>query len=144
MTATSQITDNRPPPRRRGTFNLFTPGIPWYRDVRILRIIAQLVFVVLFFGSLYILFSNLVKNLNASNLSLDFEVYKRPFNVAVSEGLSLTEPWTWTANTTQIGQGIWVVLIVLLLYFVYQAIQQYRESELKAQTVIIGVILAVL
>ncbi|MBC8099099.1 MAG: ABC transporter permease subunit [Armatimonadetes bacterium] len=82
---------------------LFTPGIPWYRDVRVLRVLAQVVFVILLTLALYVLFANLVTNLQESNLALDFAVYKRPFNVAISDGISLTEPWLWTTNTDALG-----------------------------------------
>lgn len=140
--STTQFNENRPPPRRRQVWSLFTPGIPWYRDLRIIRIIAQLVFVVLFFGAIYFLISNLVNNLNASNLSLNFDVYKRPFNVAIAEGLSITETWTWAQNTPLMGQVIWVGLILLLLYFGYEAFQQYRRHDLKFSTVIIALVLA--
>jgi general L-amino acid transport system permease protein len=130
MAATTNVSDNRPPPNRRQVVGFFTPGVPWYRDIKIIRIIAQIVFAILFIGAGYVLFDNLVRNLSASNLSLDFGVYRRPFNVAVSEGLSLTETWTWAENTDALGLGLWVLLLAALLFSAFTVFRQYRRKHL--------------
>jgi general L-amino acid transport system permease protein len=142
MAATTNVSDNRPPPDRRQSISLFTPGVPWYRDVKVLRILAQLVFVVLFIGAGYVLFSNLVSNLTASNLSLDFAVYRRPFNVAVNEGLSMTEAWTWAENTDLLGWLVWLALLAVAVFSAFTAVHQFRRRHLTFPPVIMTLILA--
>jgi general L-amino acid transport system permease protein len=141
MAASTKVSDNRPPPDRRQALTLFTPGIPWYRDIKVLRVLAQLIFVILFVGFAYLLFSNLVRNLTSSNLSLDFGVFRRPFNVAVNEGLSLTEAWTWAQNTEQIGWGLWLVLVAGLAWSGWTVFSQFRRKHLTLLPVLITLVL---
>jgi hypothetical protein len=72
--------------------------IPWYRDVNTLRVLTQVIFVLVLILSTSFILTSLVINLAASSTPLDFSVYRRPFNVAISEGISLTEQWMWTQN----------------------------------------------
>lgn len=132
MTVTSNIGDQRPPPKGRQGFALITPGTPWYRDVKILRLLAQVFFVILALGFGYILASNLAVNLAASNLALDFNVFSRPFNVAISEGISVTERWTWLQDNPVIGWGVWLLMIAAMLYAGLATLRQFRQENVSA------------
>lgn len=147
MAVINDLGDSRPPPKRNRSWNITTPGIPWHRDIRVLRIIAQIIFAVLFIGAIVFIINNLVTNLNQSSLTLDFNVFQRTFGVALSEGPSATSTWGWLDNATVIdiriplidnhirvdAQGtIMLVWGALLLFPVYTAVQQYRRNkELK-------------
>jgi len=131
MTATSNVGDNRPPPKAKQGFNLLTPGTPWYRDIKVLRVLAQILFVVFAIGFGYILTTNLIINLNASNLSLDFNVFTRPFNVAISEGIPLNDQWTWLENNATIGWVVWLFLIAAFAYSARSALRQFRQEHLR-------------
>ncbi len=148
MSVTQQdLSESRPPPKSQQRIALYTPGIPWYRDIRILRIIAQMAFVIGFVGGLYILFSNLVRNLNQSDLSLDFNIYRRRFSVAISEGISLTDDWGWISNTDllQLIIGIiWFSTLILVLRNILIAYRQHREIRSWSVTIAIGLILLIL
>jgi general L-amino acid transport system permease protein len=123
MTTTNWQT---PSPDGGNSPNPANERIPWYRDVRVIRILAQLAFVVLFVLAIYGLITNLVSNLRASNLAMDFSVYRRPFGVAVSEGISITETWTWIQNTSVIAPILWGVALLLLIALVYDLFRTYR------------------
>ncbi len=103
--------------------------IPFYRDVRVLRIIAQAVFVILFLIAAYGLISNLTQNLQSSNLAMDFGVFRRPFGVAISEGISITENWTWTQNTSTIAPILWGAALLLLLAMSYDVLRTFRRNR---------------
>ncbi|GAB4530497.1 MAG: hypothetical protein OHK0046_51090 [Anaerolineae bacterium] len=104
-----------------------SPVTPWYRDIRIIRAVAQIVFAFVFVGSIVVLFTNLVRNLEQSNLSLNFEIYKAPFTVALSEGPSVTEDWAWLQSTQTITNVVWVIWFILLGLFVYLAFGHVRK-----------------
>ncbi len=144
MTVTSNVGDNRPPPKAKQGFNLLTPGTPWYRDIKILRVLAQIVFVVFAIGFGYILIANLITNLNASNLSLDFNVFTRPFNVAISEGIPLNDQWTWLENNATIGWVVWLFLIAAFAYTARSTLRQFRQEHLRMSRWILLVIAIVL
>lgn len=136
MTVTQQdLGISRPPPNPRQTIRFYTPGIPWYRDLRVLRILAQIVFLILFLGGLYILVDNLLRNLEASNLTLNFGVYRRPFNVAVSEGISITQEWTWINNLDVLTGVVVIVWGLLLVGMGYIAFRQYRGGGVPVWTI---------
>lgn len=130
MTVTQQdLSASRPPPRRTDSIRFYTPGIPWYRDIRILRILAQILFLVLAIGAFYVVVNSLLGNLEESNLSLDFGVYRRPFNVAISEGISVTTEWTWIDNIDLLTGVVLVIWGLLLASTVYLAYRQYRTPD---------------
>lgn len=146
MTVTSNVGDNRPPPKAKQGFSLLTPGTPWYRDIKVLRVLAQVIFVVLAVGFGYILIANLTTNLNASNLSLDFNVFTRPFNVAISEGIPVNDQWTWLQNNPTIGWAVWIFLVAAFAYSALSALRQFRQKHLRTTrwvVLAIAVILAV-
>lgn len=120
---------NKPAPGGGPRFRIGTPGVPWYRDITILRVIAQIVFMILFLGALYFLWTTLVGNLQSSNLSLDFSVYQRPFTVAISEGPSLTEDWEWLNNLDLITTGLWVIFGVAIAASGWNAYRNFRENK---------------
>lgn len=79
--------------RRTSGFNRSSHApVPFWRDIRVLQIFAQIGFLiaVIIFG--YILISNLVNNLNASRLTIDFDVINRPFGTMISEGQTDFDP----------------------------------------------------
>ena len=124
----ADLSESRPPPKPQQRIVLTTPGIPWYRDLRILRIIAQVVFVIGFVGGLYILFSNLVRNLDESSLTLNFNVFTRPFTVAVSEGISITEEWSWINNVDTLQVIVGLIWVIALAFVVRRAFLLYRRT----------------
>lgn len=146
MAVINDLGDSRPPPKRNRSWNITTPGIPWHRDIRVLRIIAQIIFAVLFVGAIIFIINNLVTNLNESSLTLDFNVFKRTFGVALSEGPSATSTWGWLSNSNVIdikiplvdsnirvdAEGtIMLIWGALLLFPVYSAYKQYRRKNLQ-------------
>lgn len=144
--AAEQMADNRPPPRRSRWIG--TPGIPWYRDRAILRLIAQIVFAVLFIGSIVFAINNLIQNVEESSLSLDFNVYERPFGPDVSEGIPLNTEWTWVEDSSRILSSplwyIWAFIwIVLVLYVASRNSQKEwsRDVGVKLGIVVVGLIL---
>jgi general L-amino acid transport system permease protein len=87
--------------------------IPWYRDIRVLRALAQIIFLFGVIAFSIVLVNNLLTNLETSNISLDFGIYARPFSVGLSEGPSATNQWQWLADTSTIETGVTVFYIVL-------------------------------
>lgn len=122
--------DSRPPPIPERKLNISTPGIPWYRDIKVIRIVAQLAFAIAALAAGTYLVGGLVSNLRASNLSLDFNIYRGPFNVAINEGPSLTEEWTWLRETGSIITATWIVWGALIAALLYLGWQQYRAGRL--------------
>ena len=145
MAVIEDFGDNRPPPKKKRSLNITTPGIPWYRDIRVLRIIAQVIFVILFVGGGAFLINNLVTNLNASSLSMNFGIFERPFTVAISEGPSMTSEWGWLNNVNVIeltiplinsdvninSEGvIWLIYAGLIAYIGYTIFKRYQKNTL--------------
>jgi general L-amino acid transport system permease protein len=60
------------------------PTVVWYRNVRILRIVGQLVAVGVVVGILGWLFNNLITNLARQNINTDFGFLNRPTNFQIS------------------------------------------------------------
>jgi general L-amino acid transport system permease protein len=60
-----------------------TNQIAWYRNVRTLRVVAQVTAVVAVLGLLYWLFSNLLNNLDRRNINTDFGFLWRPTNFQI-------------------------------------------------------------
>jgi len=97
MASVDQLSEQRPPPPRRRLPG--TPGVPWYRDRIILRIITQIVFAVAFIGFFVYGFNNLADNLSESSIGLDFGVYTRAFNVDLEVRLPADTTWDWVPDT---------------------------------------------
>jgi general L-amino acid transport system permease protein len=87
--------------------------IPWYRDIRVLRALAQIIFLILALLIGAFLINNLLTNLKNSNIGVNFGIYSAPFGVAVSEGPSVTSTWEWLQDRP---------LIERVTTFVYVAI----------------------
>jgi general L-amino acid transport system permease protein len=68
--------------------------VAWYRDVRILRVAVQIVFVVAVFTLLFWLFNNLVNNLNRLRIGTDFGFMNRPtqFQIPYDDGFDPRSP----------------------------------------------------
>lgn len=129
-----------PSPQNGSTSDSGHERIPWYRDVRVIRVVAQIVFVILFLTTTYGLITNLTRNLQASNLALDFGVYQRPFGVAISEGISITENWTWTRDTSTIAPILWGAALLLLLFLIYDVFRTYRREKHFTSSQLISVL----
>ncbi len=144
MAVADDLGDSRPPPTQRRRFQLTTPGILWYRDIRVIRIIMQLAFAFVFIGGLGFAFYSLVGNLEQSNLTIDFAVYRAPFTVAVFEGPSLTNDWPWLQgnNDTEI-QLIYIAILAGLFgwtgYSLYK-VNKTGEIPFTQITILIALI----
>ena len=79
--------------------------IPWYRDVRVLRALAQVIFLIGVIIFSVFLVNNLQRNLAESNIPLNFGIYRGPFTVALSEGPDATTDWNWVADDQVIELG---------------------------------------
>ena len=96
------------------------PSIPFWRDVRILRIVAQVLFVAAIGFALWWLISNLRTNLANSGLNLEFRFLGETAGFPISEGIAY-EPtrsngyafWVGIVNTLRIA-GIGIVLTTLI------------------------------
>ena len=78
---------------RPSTFNRAAHApVPFWRDIRIIQVIAQIVFLVLVAAAGYLLIHNLLNNLEASHLTINFHTLERPFGTMISEGTSNFEP----------------------------------------------------
>ena len=66
--------------------------VPFWRDIRIIQVIAQIAFLVLVVAAGYLLIHNLLSNLEESHLTINFHVLERPFGTMISEGTSNFEP----------------------------------------------------
>lgn len=94
-------------PPKRNRFQIGTPGVVWYRDRLILRLIAQIIFVILFVGGIFLAVNSLVTNLGNSNIVIDFNVYRRPFGPAITEGPATDTEWTWFREPNLTGSDNW-------------------------------------
>ncbi len=143
MAVAEDMGGSRPPPKQRQRILITTPGIPWYRDIRVIRILMQVVFVILFVGGLGIAFFSLAGNLNESNLSLDFSIYRAPFTVAISEGPSVTSNWTWLNgdHDTAIQIAYTVIIAAMLGWTAYSAYQQNKREELPLSPVLLAILI---
>jgi general L-amino acid transport system permease protein len=61
-------------------------SIPFWRDIRIIQIFLQVVFLIAIIAAGYILIHNLTTNLEKSRLAINFNVLERPFGTQISEG----------------------------------------------------------
>jgi general L-amino acid transport system permease protein len=68
--------------------------VAWHRNVRILRVVVQIVFVVAVFALLFWLFNNLVNNLTRRGISTDFGFLGRPtgFQISYDDGFDPRSP----------------------------------------------------
>ena len=62
-------------------------AIPFWRDIRVLRVIAQIVFLVFIAAGIWWLFNNLQGNLKASGLRIGFRFLTNTAGFPISEGL---------------------------------------------------------
>jgi general L-amino acid transport system permease protein len=60
--------------------------VPLWRDIRAIQIVAQIAFLVAVIIFFYVLINNLVNNLEASKIAIDFGVLNRTFGTKISEG----------------------------------------------------------
>lgn len=87
--------------------------IPWYRDIRVLRALAQIIFLILALLVGALLINNLLTNLKSSNIPVNFGIYSAPFGVAVSEGPSVTSTWEWLQDRLLIERAMAVVYAII-------------------------------
>jgi len=60
--------------------------VPFWRDIRVLQVVAQVVFLVAVVVFGYVLINNLVTGLRESQLAINFNILTRPFGTRISEG----------------------------------------------------------
>ena len=77
--------------------------VPFWRDIRVIQVFAQIAFLVavLVFG--YLLINNLVNNLNESDLTINFRMIDRPFGTKISEGQMDFDP-----GSSSNAEALWV------------------------------------
>ncbi|MFW5748111.1 MAG: ABC transporter permease subunit [Chloroflexota bacterium] len=111
--------------------------IPWYRNIKVLRVLVQVVFLVGFIAGTIFLLNNLDTNLRESNLALNFDIYAAPFTVAISEGPSVTTDWEWLQNTQTIIDGatiIYILIALVLIFVLYRSRQDViQTAEMTAK-----------
>lgn len=66
--------------------------VPFWRDIRVLNAVWQIVFVALVIVFFYVLITNLLNNLEASRLTINFRMIERPFGTMISEGTTDFKP----------------------------------------------------
>ena len=66
--------------------------VPFWRDIRVIQVFLQIAFVVAVFVFFYLLIHNMLNNLEASRLTINFGVMERPFGTMISEGQSNFKP----------------------------------------------------
>lgn len=133
--------EKRPPPRPRRAYQIFTPGIPFYRDVRVLRIVSQIIFAVVFIGILLAVWISLTSNLRESNVALDFGVYKRSFAAGLPEGIPFDTEWAWLREldfTQNVVVPLWVVAWLALAVYAYRWL---HHNDPSLALVVTGLIL---
>ncbi|NJL94405.1 MAG: ABC transporter permease subunit [Anaerolineae bacterium] len=117
--------------------------IPWYYDIYVYRILIQVYFGVGFVGAVILLVMSLVQNLQESRLSLDFGVFQRRFNAAISEGIAFNTPWPWVGNLSLLDDWrvtvAWLVVWGALTVAVFRRVR--RSLELRRA---IGVVVLML
>jgi general L-amino acid transport system permease protein len=79
-------------------------AIPFWRDVRVLRVIGQAVFLSLVVAGLWWLYNNLQSNLKAAGLNISFEFLSTTAGFPISEGI------TYTPTDTN-GYAYWVGVV---------------------------------
>ncbi len=132
--------EKRQPPHRRHVYQIFTPGIPFYRDIRVLRLVSQVVFAVVFIGSLVGLWMSLTSNLEESQIALDFGVYKRTFAAGLPEGIAFDSEWAWLNDidvTDNIIVPVWVLAWVGLAYYGYRWLKHDDPSTATLVAILI-------
>jgi len=140
------LQESRLPPRRKTTF--LTPGIPWYRDLKVLQIIWQIVFVGIIIVGLFLLFYNLAQNLDESDLSLDFGVYGRRFGAEVTEGLRFDNDWGWTSDFDPLEAGFllpWTgIWVSLATFWIVAGYTQTKDQKRAQRNVIFSIVVLIL
>jgi general L-amino acid transport system permease protein len=121
----------RPPPKRR--IWIGTPGVIWYRDQAIRRLIFQIIFLIAVIGGLYLAFSTLVSNLGESNIVIDFGVFKRPFGTSVAEGPRIDTEWAWVENSSIQTSPVFLAWAAFWLYMLYGYVQEAYGEKKNAQ-----------
>ncbi len=88
--------------------------VPFWRDIRVIQVVAQIVFFVVVVVLFYTLITNMVHNLDKSNMGINYHVYDRPFGVKISEGGLNLDPQT-SSNIDALRVGIINTLRVVLV-----------------------------
>ncbi len=91
--------------------------VPFWRDIRVIQVAAQIAFLVAVVIFFVILFRNLITNLEESQLAIDFGVVDRPFGTMISEGTSNFKPGessNWDALMTGLVNTLRVVSVGLI------------------------------
>ena len=113
-------------------------SVVWYRNVRVLRVVVQVLAVAAVVGLLFFLFNNLVTNLNKQNIGTDFGFLSRPtqFEIPFDGGYDSRSPvWQMVVagikNTFLAGLvGIIIASVVGLIVGVSRLSTNYLASRL--------------
>jgi general L-amino acid transport system permease protein len=106
------MAENRP-----ATFDraLHAP-VPLWRDIRVIQVFAQVVFLVAVIATGYVLIHSLLSNLEASHLTINFRMVERPFGTMISEGTTNFKPGessNWDALMVGLKNTLRVVVVGL-------------------------------
>lgn len=88
--------------------------VPFWRDIRVIQVVAQIIFFVLVVAFFYTLIANMIRNLDNSNMGINYGVYERPFGVKISEGGIDLDPKT-SSNIDALRVGIINTLRVVVV-----------------------------
>lgn len=88
--------------------------VPFWRDIRVIQVFAQVAFLVAVAAFGFLLINNLIHNLEASRLTINFNVIDRPFGTMISEGTSNFRP-NESSNLEALRVGLINTLRVVLV-----------------------------
>jgi len=103
--------------QRPSTFDrsLHAP-VPLWRDIRAIQVVAQILFLIAVIVAGFWLINNLINNLEASKIAIDFGVLERPFGTKISEGqldFNPGESSNWKALQAGVQNTLRVVVVGL-------------------------------
>lgn len=85
-------------------------SIPFWRDIRVLRVVSQILFILVIAAGLWWLFNNLQTNLKASGLNISFRFLKDTAGFPISEGIRYDPTdvngyafWVGVVNTIRVA-----------------------------------------
>jgi general L-amino acid transport system permease protein len=83
-------------------------GIPFYRNVIFIRDFTQVIFLILIIGGIYGLNQNLQENFQEgeAGLIINFNVLRRDYSVAITEGPDFQEPLEWVNDIPLLGKEV--------------------------------------
>jgi len=112
---------------------------PWWRDLRVIRVVAQVVAAVVVGAALYVLWFNLTNNLRAQGIRTDFEFLDQPIGVNIAgsdigSGASVRRALlVGLKNTAALGAvGLPILTVVGVLIGIARLSSNWIVSKLAA------------